>query len=119
MLSEIAMEQVRSGRYSGPLGDATHYGVSGSPGDGPSVEIWLVVERDVIERIAYRTHGCPSSQAASAMLCRVSTGRTVEQASQLTDKDLLLILGGLPDGKGHFATMAVAALQSSFAGPCK
>jgi NifU-like protein len=38
-------------------------------------------------------------------------GRTVDQARRLTKADLLLILGGLPDGKESCAEMAVNALQ--------
>ena len=111
MISELALEQVRNGRYVGPLDGATHYGVVGSPGDGPWIEIWLEIRGDLIEQAAYRTHGCPSSQASAAMVCRLSGGRLKTDISLMTSSDLMLVLGGLPEGKGHFADMAVQALH--------
>lgn len=117
MISEIAMTLVRSGQFVGPLGSATHYGVSGTPGDGPSIEIWLSIRSGTVESAAYRTHGCPSSQASAAMACRLIKGRTTDEVGRLTGEDLLLILGGLPEGKGHFAGMAADAVRSALDRP--
>jgi len=113
MLSDIALEQIRNPRYAGPIEDATHFGTCGCRGDGPYCEIWLTIEDGIILKAAYRTHGCPSSVAAASMLCHLATGRTVEQALSITDRDLLLVLGGLPDGKEQLATTAVAGLSSA------
>lgn len=49
------------------------------------------------------------------MVCELVTGRAVEKARLLTSQDLLLVLGGLPEGKEHFAGMAVAALGAATA----
>ena len=45
------------------------------------------------------------------MLCDLVRGRTTAQALLVTGEDLRIILGGLPEGKGHFADMAVEALR--------
>jgi hypothetical protein len=42
-----------------------------------------------------------------------STGRTVEEAFRIEARDLELLVGGLPDGKGQYAHMAVDALASA------
>jgi hypothetical protein len=47
------------------------------------------------------------------MTAKLVTGRGVEQALRLTGQDVVLVLGGLPEGKGHFADMAVSALRSA------
>jgi NifU-like protein involved in Fe-S cluster formation len=113
MLSAIAADHVQRPRNCGPLEGATSFGTCGSRGDGPYVEIWLEVQGDLITRAAYRTPGCPSSTAAASMLAQLVTGRTLAQAGALTDTDLLRILGGLPEGKEEFATMAVKALSAA------
>jgi nitrogen fixation NifU-like protein len=110
MLSPIAANHVQRPHNIGPLEGAT-YGCSGVPGDGPWIEIWLCLETNVIKDAAYRTHGCPSSIASGSMLCDLVRGRTCEQASLIEATDLLIILGGLPEGKGHFASMAVEAVK--------
>lgn len=121
MLSTLASELVRSPRNRGPLEGATHRGVTGIPGDGPYVEIWLVVDSAVITNAAYRTHGCPSSMAASSMICELARGRECSKLLELTSPDLLLVLGGLPEGKEQFAAMAVQAMheacQNAMTGP--
>jgi NifU-like protein len=117
MFSQTALDHIQSPRNRGELPGANRYGVEGVPGDGPSVEIWLRVEEGKILAASYQTHGCPSSMAASSMVAQIVTGRTPEQASLLTQPDLLLILGGLPAGKEMFATMAIRALQKALADP--
>jgi NifU-like protein involved in Fe-S cluster formation len=94
---------------------ATHFGTCGCRGEGPYVEIWLDIEGDTIKRAAYRTPGCPSSIAAASVACQIITARTREQALRLNPEDLLLILGGLPEGKEPFATMSVTAVEAALA----
>lgn len=112
MLSPVAADHVQNPRRQGPL-EGAWYGVSGSPGGGPYVEIWTVIENGTILDAAYRTHGCPSSVAASSMTCHLAAGKPVGFAELLTPEDLLVVLGGLPDGKERFARMAVEALRDS------
>ena len=115
MLSPLAALHVQQPRNVGPLEGATHVGSCGTQGEGPYVTIWLLIEEGVIRRAAYATHGCPSSIASASMICQIATGRSVEAVSQLTPEDLVKILGGLPEGKEHFAQMAVQALANSSA----
>ena len=39
--------------------------------------------------------------------------RTVQQALSVTTKDIDLLLGGLPEGKGHCPDLAVQALHDA------
>lgn len=112
MLSAVAADHVQRPRNQGPLQEFTHYGVAGSPGDGPYVELWMEVRNGTILRAAYRTHGCPSSVAASSLLCQMATGRELEKMKELSGQELLLILGGLPEGKERFAHLAVEAMKN-------
>lgn len=116
-LSERALGFAQDIRFSGPLEGATHCGVEGDPGGGPHMEICLKVVDGHIRDAAYRTHGCPSSRACGAALCRLlATGMTVESAMKITDQDLTIVVGGLPEGKGHFAGMAILALHAALLG---
>lgn len=116
MLSELAADHVNRRRNSEPLEGQAGYGVSGCPVEGPYVEIWTTLDGNKISRAAYRTHGCPSSVAASSVLCSVVTGRTVNQAKMLEARDLISIMGGIPEGKERFAAMAVEALAKALEG---
>ena len=116
MLSEFAMRFVSGPGGRGPLEGATYYGESDPPGEGPYVQIWLVVEGDVIKKAAFKSPGCPSSTASAGVLCALVTGREVEKALSLTASDLLVVIGGLPDGKGHYVDRALKALSKALAG---
>jgi len=113
MLSPIALEHLEKPLHRGPMEDATHYGVSGSPGDGPYVQIWLKIEGGKIEKAAFKTPGCPSSTAAAGVLCTLVTGRSLERALSLTAKELEIVIGGLPEGKGHYLVQSIEALHQA------
>lgn len=113
VLSPIAAEHVNSPRNAGKLENATHIGDGGTPGDGPYVRLWLLVEGNIIKRATYKCNGCPSSTAAASMTAQLVTGREIEKALLLEPQDLLIVLGGLPEGKGYYANLAIAALQNA------
>lgn len=113
MLSPRAAMHVHSPRNAGALPNATHLGYGGTPGEGPYSRLWLIIKDGTIVRSGYECNGCPSSIAASSAVAEIITGRTVEQARQLEPHDIILLLGGLPEGKGYYADLAVQALQSA------
>jgi len=115
MLSPLAADHVQRPRNRGPLENAS-YGVSGTPGDGPYVEIWARVEGGVIREAGFRTPGCPSSTAAASMLCELAKGREAARVLELTGEDLERLLGGLPEGKGDYARMSVEAMTKAIKG---
>ncbi len=97
----------------GEFEGATHQGQSGVPGDGPYVVLWLRVENGSIRRAGYSTYGCPAAVASASVAAEVLQGRTVRQALSLEPRDVELLLGGLPEGKGHCAAMVVEALRDA------
>jgi len=113
VLSGFAQRFLASPLHRGPLESATHYGESDPPGEGPYVQIWLIVEGDVIAKAAFKCPGCPSSTAASGVLCALITGREIGNVLTLTEEDLMAVVGGLPDGKGHYVGRAIRAMQKA------
>jgi NifU-like protein involved in Fe-S cluster formation len=113
MLSPLAQNLIQSPIHRGPMESATHYGVSGSPGDGPYVQIWLKIQDGIIEQAAFKTPGCPSSTAAASVLCTLITGRPPDKALSLTPKELETVVGGLPEGKGHYIDQSIEALHNA------
>jgi len=100
-------------RNVGPLAEATHVGRVGEQGSGPYMTLWFVLEGDRITRAAYQTYGCPSAIACGSMTATLLQGRTRDQALLLTAGDLVLVLGGIPEGKEHCAQMAVQAVRGA------
>lgn len=113
MLSDRVQDHVARPRNVGELSDANRLGIAGVPGDGPFVKIWLKVEGDTILKATYETNGCPSSVGCSSALCELSVGRKLENMKLLEPRELELYLGGLPEGKGYYAVLAIQALRAA------
>ncbi len=113
MLSDRVQDHVARPRNVGELADANRLGIAGVPGDGPFVKIWLKVEGDTILKATYETNGCPSSVGCSSALCELSVGRKLDNMKLLKPRELELYLGGLPEGKGYYAELAIQALRAA------
>ncbi len=110
MFTHIAKRFMNEAQYLGPLLGATVRGMYGEVGGGPYMIIELGVASGVISHAAYQTYGCPSAMACGALVCHLAIGKTPERLRSLTSKDILAVLGGLPEGKEHCSEMAIYAL---------
>src|SRR6266581_3446441 len=99
MYSEKVLAHFHNPRNAGSLEDATNYGVAGSPGDGPYMELWLKVDGDIVQRAGFATYGCPAAVACGSLVTQLVTGRTLGIARKIEPADLIKLLGGLPEGK--------------------
>ena len=88
-------------------------GCSGTPGGGRYVILRLTVQSDRILECSFESNGCPAAHTAVGGLVAFIKGRKLEQAHLLDPQDLLVLIGGLPDGKGYYATMAIEALRDA------
>jgi NifU-like protein involved in Fe-S cluster formation len=113
MESDFARRLLADPRFAGPLDGAAQVGTAGVPGDGPYVRIWIVLEAGMIARAAFQANGCPSMMACGVAVAALATGRGLEAALLLEPRDVETVLGGLPEGKGYCAQMAVAALYAA------
>lgn len=110
MLSAIAARFASNVHLRGPMEDATHVGVSGVPGDGPYIKFWFRLSDNRILKASFDCNGCPSSLACSGLIAEIAQGREIEKLKLLTEGEILLLIGGLPEGKEYYAEVAVKAL---------
>lgn len=96
----------------GPLKNATgNARLTGPCGD--TMEMWLRIEGETIERAHYTTDGCGSSHAAGATACAIITGAQVAVAEQLGDADILAMAGGaIAPTDTHCALLAANTLKA-------
>ncbi|MBS1714935.1 MAG: iron-sulfur cluster assembly scaffold protein [Armatimonadetes bacterium] len=108
----LALDCRHFGRLEGP----THEGLVGIPGEGEFAFFSLRIVDGTVQEAAFETYTCPAAKASCELLCRVIEGKTLEKSKLISDNDLLLLIGGLPEGKGHLAGLAVSALRSCLRG---
>jgi nitrogen fixation NifU-like protein len=111
--SQAVQDHFHNPRNVGPLEGATHTGTAGTPGEGPYVVLWLLVENGRIVRAAYRTYGCPAAVACASVVAELAAGRSAAEGLALTEAEVTAALGGLPEGKAHCPELAVRALRAA------
>ena len=113
MYNETVMDHFHNPRKVGVIEDADGVGEVGNPKCGDIMKIYLKIENDVITDIKFETFGCGSAIASSSIATEMVKGRTVAQALQLTNKEVVDALGGLPAYKLHCSVLAEQAIQAA------
>ena len=87
----------------------------GAPACGDVMRLQIKVDEDgVIEDAKFKTYGCGSAIASSSLLTEWVKGRSLDQATEIKNKDIADELG-LPPVKIHCSVLAEDAIQAAIA----
>lgn len=112
--SDKTLEHFRNPRNVGTLeGDDVAVGRVGNPVCGDLMEMYIRVRDDRIEDIKFQTFGCGSAVATSSMTTELVKGMTLDEALEVTRKDVADALDGLPPIKMHCSNLAADALHEA------
>ena len=87
-------------------------GVVGAPECGDVMKLQIRVEDGVIVDAKFKTFGCGSAIASSSLATEWLKGRTVEEAQQIRNVDIVEELA-LPPVKIHCSVLAEDAIRSA------
>ena len=113
MYSEKVMEMFRNPKNMGEIENPDGTGRVGNPKCGDLMELYIKVDNDVITDVKFKTFGCAAAIATSSMITEMAIGKTLEEALEITRKDVADELEGLPPVKMHCSNLAADALHAA------
>lgn len=111
--SDIVKEHFKNPKNVGEMENPDAVGEAGSLACGDKLKLYLKIENDKIVDAKFQTFGCGSAVASSSILTEMVIGKTVEEAKQITNKQIADLLGGLPPAKMHCSVMGREALEDA------
>lgn len=80
---------------------------------GDTMKVYLKLEEGRIRDAKIQVLGCPGAVASAMVAMDLAKGRTVEEALQIKDRDIVRVLEELPEQKVHCVRLAVKALEKA------
>ena len=116
--SDKVLDHYENPRNVGKLDDEdvnVGTGMVGAPACGDVMRLQIKVDEDgVIEDAKFKTYGCGSAIASSSLPTVWVKGRSLDQATEIKNKDIADELG-LPPVKIHCSVLAEDAIQAAIA----
>jgi len=83
----------------------------GSPACGDVMKVYLKIKNNKIVDFKWKTFGCASAIAATSILSEMVIGLDIDDAYEITARDIIEALGGLPKRKIHCSVLGDQALR--------
>jgi nitrogen fixation NifU-like protein len=113
LYNETVMDHFMNPRNMGDLKDADGVGEVGAAACGDIMKISLKIKDGKIEDARFKTFGCGSAIASSSMATELIKGRTIDEAMNFSNQEVVNALGGLPPVKIHCSVLAEEALKAA------
>lgn len=113
MYTEKVMDHFANPRNVGEMLDADGIGETGNPVCGDIMRVYIKVKDNIIEDIKFKTFGCGAAIATSSMVTEMAKGKSLEEALELSNRQVAEALGGLPPIKMHCSNLAADALHAT------
>lgn len=88
-------------------------GIVGNPICGDQMKMYIKVDNGKIEDVRWKTYGCASAIASTSALSELAKGKSLEEALEISAKDIDDYLGTLPKHKFHCSVLGHQALADA------
>ena len=113
--NETLIDHFMHPRNVGEIENPDAMAVVGDPTCGDFIRVYLMVEGEKISVFKFLTQGCPGAISTSSIATELAVGKTLEEALNLTDNDVIEAAGGIPARKAHCSLLAIRGLHQAIA----
>jgi nitrogen fixation NifU-like protein len=112
IFSKRVLEEAYNPKNVGEIENPDGYAsITGPCGD--TMQIYLRVAGNKIANCKFLTDGCGATIACGSVITELVKGKTIDEILEITDKDLLTIMGGLPEEYLHCPVLTVKTLRAA------
>lgn len=113
--SQKVLDHFMHPKNVGKMDNPDAIATEGSPACGDQVTVYLKVnEQDkTISDISFLSYGCASNIATASIITELAKGKSLDEAKQITWRDAMEALDGLPPVKVHCSVLAADTLQTA------
>jgi nitrogen fixation NifU-like protein len=116
--NETLIDHFTHPRNVGEIENPDAMAVVGDPTCGDFIRVCLTVKNGRIADFKFLTMGCPGAISTSSLATGLAIGKTLEEALQLTDNDVIQAAGGIPARKAHCSLLAIRGLHQAIQNYC-
>lgn len=113
--SEKVVEHYTNPRNVGKIEEASGIGEVGNPVCGDIMKMFIKVENNIITDVKFKTFGCGAAIATSSISTEMIKGKTIEEALEIKNQDVVKALDGLPPVKIYCSLLAEEAIHEAIA----
>ena len=113
--SEKSLDLIADARNGGIPDGANAFCSVGKEKRGTvQMQLFAVVnpEEDRFVEVGFRSHGCLAAIACATVVADMLTGKTVSEALEITQDQILEAVDGLPDGRVYTLNFAIEAIRA-------
>ncbi len=115
MYNAKVMEIFKNPQHMGEVENYNAIGTVGNETCGDIMQITMRIEDGIIVDAKFKTFGCAAAVVSSSTATGMIIGKTIEEALQLTNKQVIEELGELPPQKIHCSVLAEDAIRAAIA----
>ena len=114
LYSEKVMDHFMHPRNVGEMENPSGVGEVGNAKSGDIMRMYLKIdENDIITDVKFKTYGCGTAIASSSMATELIKGKSINEAINLSNKEVAENLDGLPPIKMHCSVLAEEAIKAA------
>lgn len=113
MYNDKVMKEFAEPKNVGVIENADGVGKVGNATCGDIMEISLKIDNEIITDAKFRTFGCAAAIASSSVATQMVIGKSIQEALELKNRDVITKLEGLPPQKIHCSVLAEEAIKEA------